>query len=271
MFKKVKGIFFGEKENTIDEKRLEKLIQLIINNIPKFRQLIRDNGVPQISTAQSDITDGEIISRMYDFYQNWNATDNQINFGDMSVNPIVVQPAIENNKDERIIATPVSVMVELETVPTPFTIENLDEKIETLNDKNKLINQRYAKEQIKALIKRLENRKKYETEFDFYNSFPNTTDEKIDVLLAKYKLEINTAELFVPTFPKEAIQIMKKYTEVTQRISGENPVFYVIAQPKDFKKKREKLDPILLVQSPFGFYWQILGAWDVEMLMLSEL
>ena len=49
------------------------------------------------------------------------------------------------------------------------------------------------------------------------------------------------------------------------------PVFYVIAEPDKFRKAYEKRDPILLVQSPFGFYWQILGAWDKEMILLSEL
>jgi hypothetical protein len=45
----------------------------------------------------------------------------------------------------------------------------------------------------------------------------------------------------------------------------------VIAEPDKFRKAYEKRDPILLVQSPFGFYWQILGAWDKEMMLLSEL
>jgi uncharacterized lipoprotein len=50
-----------------------------------------------------------------------------------------------------------------------------------------------------------------------------------------------------------------------------NQFFYVIAEEKSFKSAAEKRDPILLVQSPFGFYWQILGAWDKEMILLSEL
>ena len=49
------------------------------------------------------------------------------------------------------------------------------------------------------------------------------------------------------------------------------PIFYVIATEDKFRKAYEKRDPILLVQSPFGFYWQILGAWDKEMILLSEL
>ena len=42
-------------------------------------------------------------------------------------------------------------------------------------------------------------------------------------------------------------------------------------QSHEIQEKYKQRDPILLVQSPFGFYWQILGAWDKEMLILSEL
>jgi hypothetical protein len=64
---------------------------------------------------------------------------------------------------------------------------------------------------------------------------------------------------------------MKKYTDNMEKLCKKKPVFYVIAEPDKFKKAYEKRDPILLVQSPFGFYWQILGAWDKEMILLSEL
>lgn len=249
-FKKSNGLFFWQKN------KAEDMLQLYIKYIPEIRKIMNEGNV--LSAIE-----GETVGRMYDYYRNYDdQMSSPMDFdGDMPM----------ESKDSRIVATPLSVMVELETVPTPFTVEKLDEKIATLKDKTKLLSQRYAKEQIIGLCKRLENRKKYRDEVSFYSSFPNTTDEKIDVLLAKYKLEINTSDLFIPTFPKDAIDIMKKYTEVTNKISGENPVFYVIAEQKDFVKKREKLDPILLVQSPFGFYWQILGAWDKEMLLLSEL
>lgn len=259
---KTKGLFFWNKKNKSE--KAEEMLQLYLKYIPQLRKVMNE--------GQSMSTDGEIIGQMYDYYKNYNDT--------IAMTPIAFDGtgitfnstgSIVKPTDERIVATPLSVMGELETVPTPFSNENLDEKIATLKDKSKLLNQRYAKAQIEGLCKRLENRKKYRDEVQFYTSFPNTTDEKIDKLLAKYKLEINTSDLFVPTFPKEAIDIMKKYTEVTKRISGEEPVYYVIAEHKDFVKKREKLDPILLAQSPFGFYWQILGAWDKEMLLLNEL
>lgn len=172
---------------------------------------------------------------------------------------------------KKIKVKPKDVLNELETVPTPFSLIGLEEKIEILKDKEKLIVQHYAKREVSALIERLENRKKYQENKVFFDNFANTTDEKIDALLGKYQLVMKTSDIFIPEFPDDAIKVMKEYTEKLEEICGKKPIFYVIAEEKEFKKAYEKRDPILLVQSPFGFYWQILGAWNEEMLLLSNL
>jgi hypothetical protein len=64
---------------------------------------------------------------------------------------------------------------------------------------------------------------------------------------------------------------MKEFTETTEALCGKKPNFSVIAEAKDFQSKYEKRDPIILAQSPFGLYYHILGAWDKEMILLSEL
>lgn len=179
--------------------------------------------------------------------------------------------SVELPTPSKIKIKPIDVLNELETIPTPFSLAMVDEKIEILKDKEKLIVQTYAKREVTALIQRLENRKKYQENKDFFDKFPNTTDEKIDKLLGKYDLVMKTSDIFIPEFPDDAIKVMKDYTEKMDEICGKKPVFYVIAEVQLFKKAYEKRDPILLVQSPFGFYWQILGAWDEEMLLLSEL
>lgn len=171
----------------------------------------------------------------------------------------------------KIAIKPIDVLDQLETIPTPWTLSNLQDKIDVLKYKSELIVQHYAKREVDALIERLENRKKWEDHKAFFNEFQNTTDEKIDLLLEKYDLVMQTSDLFVPEFPDEAIEVMRAYTEEMQKVCGKKPVFYVIAEPDKFRKAYEKRDPILLVQSPFGFYWQILGAWDKEMILLSEL
>lgn len=173
--------------------------------------------------------------------------------------------------NKKIAVKPKDVLDELETVPTPWTLSNLDDKIEVLKYKADLITQHYSKREVEGLIERLENRKKWGKYRNFFQEFQNTTDEKIDALLEKYDLVMKTSDLFIPEFPDDAIAVMKKYTDNMLKICKKKPVFYVIAEPDKFRKAFEKRDPILLVQSPFGFYWQILGAWDEEMILLSEL
>jgi hypothetical protein len=176
-----------------------------------------------------------------------------------------------NSSNKKIAVKPKDVLSELETIPTPWTLSNLEDKIEVLKYKADLITQHYSKREVKALIERLENRKKWDKFKNFFQEFQNTTDEKIDDLLEKYDLVMKTSDLFIPEFPDDAIAVMKKYTNNMKKLCKKKPVFYVIAEPDKFKKAYEKRDPILLVQSPFGFYWQILGAWDKEMILLSEL
>lgn len=177
----------------------------------------------------------------------------------------------EGSKPKKIAVKPIDVVNELETIPTPWTLSNLQDKIEILEYKRDLITQKYSRREVEGMIERLENRKQWNKFKKFFEGYQNTTDEKIDDLLEKYDLVMQTSDLFVPEFPDVAIQTMKNYTENMMKLCKKKPVFYVIAEPDKFRKAYEKRDPILLVQSPFGFYWQILGAWDKEMMLLSEL
>lgn len=176
-----------------------------------------------------------------------------------------------SNKNLKIKIKPIDVLNELETIPNPFSLTLLDEKIEMLKEKAKLIVQHYSKREVEGLIERLENRKKYNDFKNFFSLFQNTNDEKIDLLLNKYQLVLKTSDIFIPEFPNEAIVAMKEYTDAMLKLCNKKPLFYVIATEDNFHEKYKQRDPILLVQSPFGFYWQIIGAWDKEMLMLSEL
>jgi hypothetical protein len=166
---------------------------------------------------------------------------------------------------------PINVLNELEVIPTPISLTFIDEKIMLLRDKAELVTDNNNKRELSALIERLENRKNYHLHQEFFERFQNTTDEAIAKLLKNYNLMLGKAENFIPDFPESAISIMKEYKKKCIKVCQQYPVFYVIAPEKMFKKVNEKRDPILLVQSPFGFYWQILGAWDDEMVLLWKL
>jgi hypothetical protein len=131
---------------------------------------------------------------------------------------------------------------------------------------------KYGKEELASLIERIENRrhiKKFKTVLDKY---PHTTSEAIGSILNKEDhLRCKSATEFIPDFPKDAIEAMEEYEKVCMDLCKKKPVFYVIADKKDFGEIDRKRDPILLAQSPFGFFWQILGAWDDEMVFLGDL
>lgn len=223
------------------------------------------------------VSQSSVKDVLYDFFRNY----------DGSLPTVQVVPNVptqgdslvsnqENKKptDERKEVSPKDVFGELERIPNPVDCNpnRLAMKIELMERKINLgIDQRYTKEHMQGLIDCLKNRLRYDEFKKFYEQYQYTNMEKIEQLLQKYKLCMKESTLFVPTFPEDATKAMEDYTAKTKKLTGKRPVFYVIAKEDDFKKKWKKHDPILLVQSPFGFYWQILGAWDDEMLLLEEL
>lgn len=153
----------------------------------------------------------------------------------------------------------------------------VDKQIASFKDKLALISSeeydmRRGVNEISSVLARMENRKKYPQFATFYEDFAYTTTERIEGLLkAHTNLQIGQVAQFLADMPVEAADTMKDYNSHTDLLCGKKAVFYIIADKKDFKKTEKRRDPILLAQSPFGHFWQILGAWDKEMLMLSEL
>lgn len=180
---------------------------------------------------------------------------------------------IEPKKTVKIAVKPIDVFNELERLPTPFSLEMLDQKIEMTKARAAMVRQHYTKRELEGILERLEFRKKYSGSVkDYFSKFDTTSDEKIAALLAKYKLEQHTSDLFIPEFPDEAIATMTEYTKQVEELTGKKPVFYVISEASDFKQKWDRRDPILLAQSPFGFFYDILGVWgDESMQTLFEL
>jgi hypothetical protein len=130
----------------------------------------------------------------------------------------------------------------------------------------------YGRQEVESMIERLTNRKLYEKNKKFFEEYPYTTNDAIREVLANHKkLEAITVDSMVPDLPADAIQAIKDYQTTTQGLCGKHPVFYLIREKAEQASVARKRDPILLAQSPFGFFWQILGAWDKEVVLLEEL
>lgn len=131
---------------------------------------------------------------------------------------------------------------------------------------------RRGTEEIGSVVLRMENRKKYAEHAEFFEQYPYTTNTKVNELLKKEShLKLGQIAQFIADMPKDATAAMKMYDAECQKLCDKKAVFYIIADQKDFKKTDQRRDPILLAQSPFAHAWQILGAWDDEMLFLDDL
>lgn len=155
--------------------------------------------------------------------------------------------------------------------------EYIDAQIATFKDKLGMIKEaEYDMDrgtiEIMSMLMRMENRKKYKEFGEFYQQYPYTTTAKILELTKTHAhLRLGQVEQFMADMPKEAVDTMKGYTAHTKTMCEKEPIYYIIANKKDFQKTEKRRDPILLAQSPFGHVWQILGAWDEEMVLLEEL
>ena len=130
----------------------------------------------------------------------------------------------------------------------------------------------YGRMELESIIERLKNRKRLDEFKEILEEYPHTISDLInDVIHNNSNLRCQRAEEFVPDFPRNAISAMKKYDQMCIKLCNKKAVYYVVATTKDFEKKNRRRDPILLAQSPFGFFWQILGAWDEEMVYLGDL
>jgi len=225
----------------------------------------------------SNDSDNELNEKfLFDFKMGWRDTSWSNVPGGISVVsdvPVSVngdENETKENKQYQVIK-PIDVLDELERIVKPIDLSNIDQKIQILEYKRDVIKQHYTKRELSALIERLNNRKQYVKFRDFFEQFQNTDENKIGKLCQKYNLVMKESDIFVPEFPDDAILTMKEYTDNVQKITNKKPIFYVISNNEDFRDADGKRDPILLAQSPFGFYYQILGAWDKEMILLTEL
>lgn len=294
------------KENRLikNKAEAEELLKVEAKKIEMFATMIKEITRPEplkttpisnMGSYDSSSAEAKEPIYFYDFLKEWNnngtislAPDNGIPMAAVSggsfggsierdadlaaMNPTIALSESLEKKEPKVIIKPIDVVDELERMPDAISMENLEEKIITFKMREKFIrNNSYSKKECIDMLCRLENRRKYSTFKDFFEKFDYTTTEKISKLTSKYELVLKSTDLFIPTFPAEAIQIMHDYEAKTIELCNKKPVFYVIAENEKFKKEFDRNDPILLVQSPFGVYWQILGAWDKEILLLEEL
>lgn len=130
----------------------------------------------------------------------------------------------------------------------------------------------YGREELESILERIENRRRIKEVQSTVDRYPHTSTKLVRQLIKDNNhLLCDRGERYVPDFPKDAVKAMKEYEDMCIKLCNKKPIFYVIAESEDFEEVNKRRDPILLAQSPFGFFWQILGAWDEEIQLLEDL
>jgi hypothetical protein len=252
--------------NQEERKKLESA-----NVIPDFYQLTGAVNINTIDTSQYITYVGNT----------WTATEPMSSTTSIVGNVVPSTPEKHETKGSK--KTPVTPkqLYDLHALHEKTTInvapEYVDEQLNELLYKLKVAtddttDMRNSVRELVSIIIRLQNRKKYAKFSSFYEQYPYAKTSRIAGILKTHDhLKLGAIAQFVPSLPKEATDTIKNYTRKTSELCGKQPIFYIIADRKDFEKTNKRKDPILLAQSPFGHWWQILGAWDEEMILLEEL
>lgn len=131
---------------------------------------------------------------------------------------------------------------------------------------------KFSRQELESMIERLHNRRSIASFKDVLDKYPHTTSQLVNKVITENRhLKAKEYSEFIPELPKDAVKAIKEYNEMCVKLCNKKTNFYIIAKKEDFARTPSRRDPILLAQSPFGFFWNILGAWEEEMIFLGDL
>lgn len=178
----------------------------------------------------------------------------------------------EVKQDTRIEKKPVEVVNEIvgETPKVNLNLDYLDKQLKTVERRRKILREELDVKSTSdedLAISFLEARiKLVKCKANF--SWAVTNEDKLNDLCKKYKLQRVGFQGYYRNIPMEAIDELEKYTKLHKQVTKYAPELSLIV---DVGGKEQKKDPILLIKSPFGNWYFILGAWDKEVEVVDEL
>lgn len=235
-----------------------------MNALQKFIRRLRKT---QRRGYQSSFQGGAINSSPEYWVSN---SSNSTDTGDVSLIP-ASEGSIKriNNKDERLNRKPAEIFQEIISEVPKMNLINLDKQIKLVKRRKDFFEYEFNFNSIdeKLALSYLRARKKYLKYAQLFR-WSITTQEKINKLCKKYKVRMVSFEGYYKNIPMEAIDELEHYIRAHKKVTRAKPLFHLII---DDGGKEDKKDPILLVSSPFGCWFYILGAWDKEVEIVDDL
>lgn len=172
--------------------------------------------------------------------------------------------------DDRITKKPIEVFNEIISDKVPkMNLNDLNEQIKLVEKRIEFLEKHLGmepKDEYEAL-KFLEARKKF-TKYKDRFGWNVTTHLLIDKLCKKYKLRMADFQSYYKNVPTEAIDELERYCKAYRKVREDEPIIKLII---DDDGRETRKDPIVLVSSPFGYWFYVIGAWDKEVEVIDEL
>jgi len=173
------------------------------------------------------------------------------------------------NEDTRLEKKPIEVVVEIVSEIPQMDLTDLDNKIKIVAKRLKCFTRLSCSGSDEAFALRfLKSRKLFKKYYTKFN-WKITTQQKIQELVKKYKVQCVFLSGYYKSLPMEAITELERFMDAWELVCEDiQPNFQLII---DYGGKEQKKDPILLASSPFGNWYYILGAWDKEVEIVDDL
>lgn len=170
--------------------------------------------------------------------------------------------------DEREEKKPIEVVSSILTDEPKMNLDTLGMQIKTVEKRLRMLKALNVSRQDETeALAFLKARKKYKKCKDKFK-WAITTFAKIDELKKKYKVKLASIEGYYKNLPNEALEEFEKFISAYEEVRDDRPVAKLIV---DDGGPETKKDPILLVSSPFGKWFYVLGAWDKEIEYVDDL
>lgn len=174
----------------------------------------------------------------------------------------------EKKEDNRIEKLPVEVYKEIFTKIPSVDCTSLDKKITMVENRINVLKQvGVALGDEHEALGFLKARKKLLKNIDLFY-WETTSDGLIEKLLKTYKLKMVDFSGWSRNVPMEAIDELEKFVKAYEKVRDDQVILKLIV---DDGGKETRKDPILLAASPFGAWWYVLGAWDLEVSVVDDL
>lgn len=177
----------------------------------------------------------------------------------------------EMPSDVRVEKKPIEIVGEINAKMPEIQTGGLKEQIKIVEARLKVLKKyggNYSDETL--ALGYLRARQKFAKTEHLFKDWPITTDEMIQNLVKKYKVQFVSFYGYSKSLPIQATEQLEKFGDAWEKVVDDDtkPDLRMIT---DYKGTEHKKDPILLAASPFGAWWHILGAWDEEVKIVDDL